>query len=88
MKTAIIVQNLKCGGCAKTIISKVSEIQNISDVEVDVMQSKVSFHSNSEADSLKVKETLKSLGYPSIDEENGLTAKAKSMVSCMTGKIS
>lgn len=88
MKTAIIVQNLKCGGCAKTITSKVSEVPNISDVEVDLVHSKVSFSCSSEVDGLKVKDILRSLGYPSVDEENGITAKAKSMVSCMSGKIS
>jgi hypothetical protein len=35
-----------------------------------------------------VKDKLKSLGYPSIDDENTLTSRAKSFVSCATGKLS
>ncbi|MEC8830756.1 MAG: cation transporter, partial [Bacteroidota bacterium] len=29
MKTTLQVQNLKCGGCAKTISNKLSEIKDI-----------------------------------------------------------
>ena len=35
-----------------------------------------------------LREKLKDLGYPSIDETNSLTSKAKSFVSCATGKFS
>jgi len=34
-----------------------------------------------------VKEKLKSLGYPSIEDTNGVITKAKSFVSCATGKL-
>ena len=88
MKTSIIVQNLKCGGCANTINNKLSEIENISDIEVKVEESKVSFNYSKEADAFAVKDTLKALGYPSIDDDNNLVSKAKSFVSCATGKLS
>ena len=88
MKTAIIIQNLKCGGCAHTITTKLSELDFISDLNVDVDESKVSFNYTNEMDAIKVKEKLKALGYPSIDDANSLTTKAKSFVSCATGKIS
>jgi len=88
MKTSIIVQNLKCGGCAHTITSKLAELEFVSDLNVDVDQSKVSFSYTNETDALKVKQKLKSLGYPSIEDTNPLTTKAKSFVSCATGKIS
>lgn len=87
-KTSIIVQNLKCGGCAHTISTKLSTIENITNLNVDVEENKVSFNYLNEADALAVKEKLKYLGYPSIEDSNSLTSKAKSFVSCASGKIS
>ena len=54
MKTSITVQNLKCGGCAKTITSKLSTIENISNLMVDIEGSKVSFNYSKEADFIAV----------------------------------
>jgi copper chaperone len=88
MKTSIIVQNLKCGGCANTITNKLSSIADISEVEVAIAESTVTFNSLNEEAALNVKEKLKNLGYPSIEDVNSLTSKAKSFVSCATGKIS
>ncbi|MBF4984370.1 heavy-metal-associated domain-containing protein [Nonlabens mediterrranea] len=87
MKTSIIIQNLKCGGCANTITSKITALENISDVTVDQENSIVSFTATSEEDALKAKDKLKSLGYPSIEEGNNTFVKAKSFVSCATGKM-
>lgn len=88
MKTSILVQNLKCAGCAKTITAKLSELENISDLDVDLDTASVSFLSENLNDTLEVKNTLKTLGYPSIDTKNSVTAKAMSFFSCVTGKIS
>lgn len=88
MKTSIIVQNLKCGGCASTIITKLATVPKISDVTVDVNSSMVSFDCDEPEDALLVKERLKSIGYPSVDADNTVFTKAKSFVSCATGKIS
>ncbi len=87
MHTSIIVQNLKCGGCAKTITNALVNLEGIHEVAVDVETGTISFQCVSMDDALKVKKTLKSLGYPSIDTNNSLLAKAKSVVSCATGKI-
>ena len=88
MKTSILVQNLKCGGCAHTISTKLATIENISNLQVNVEESKVSFNYSNEEDAFKVKETLKNLGYPSIEDSNSFSSKAKSFVSCATGKLS
>ncbi|MDF0707872.1 heavy-metal-associated domain-containing protein [Flagellimonas okinawensis] len=87
MKTTLQVQNLKCGGCAKTISNKLSEIKDIKDVIVEKDSSSVSFDHQSADDASLVKETLRKLGYPTIDEQNGLVEKAKSFVSCASGKM-
>lgn len=88
MKTSIQIQNLKCGGCANTIISKLSELKFLSDLSVDVEQSKVSFTYTNETHALKVRQKLRDLGYPSIEDKNPISTKAKSFVSCATGKFS
>lgn len=88
MKASIIVQNLKCGGCARTITNKLSEMENISEVQVSPNTSMVSFAYEDSNDALNVMDKLKALGYPSIDSKNTLASKAKSFVSCATGKMS
>jgi len=87
MKATIIVQNLKCGGCAQTITTKLSELENISDVQVFTNTSTVSFAYEDSGDALNVKEKLKDLGYPSIESKNTIVLRAKSIVSCATGKM-
>ena len=87
MKATIIVQNLKCGGCARTITNKLTELDNISEVQVFPNTSTVSFAYQNTDDALMVKDKLKDLGYPSIDSKNSIAAKAKSFVSCATGKM-
>ncbi|WP_437399146.1 heavy-metal-associated domain-containing protein [Flagellimonas lutimaris] len=87
MKTTLQVQNLKCGGCAKTIFNKLSGIKEIKDVIVEKDSSSVSFDHQSADDASLVKETLRNLGYPTIDDENGFVEKAKSFVSCASGKM-
>jgi len=88
MKTSIQVQNLKCGGCDNTITTKLSDIKNISGISIAVDKSEVSFDYLNDEDLENVIEKLKALGYPSIDDANSLGSKAKSFVSCATGKLS
>lgn len=88
MKTTLQVQNLKCGGCANTISSKLSAIHGVSKVEVDVDTSEVSFESPSEEIVNQVKTVLHKIGYPEVGDDNSLGTKAKSYVSCAIGKVS
>ena len=88
MQNSITVQNLKCGGCANTIKNKISEIDTVSDIKIDIDNSIISFSTKSNEDLLKVHDKLKAIGYPSIDDENSFASKAKSFISCATGKIS
>ncbi len=87
MKTTITVQNLKCGGCVSTITTKLSEIENIHNVKVDKESSSVSFNYNEPEDGFKVKEKLRKLGYPAVDENNSFISKASSFISCASGKM-
>ncbi len=86
--TNFIIQNLKCGGCANTIITKLSELDNIENVTVDVEKSSVSFDFVKETDLEQVKGKLSTLGYPIAGDANSVVSKAKSFVSCAIGKMS
>ncbi|MEP1487761.1 MAG: heavy-metal-associated domain-containing protein [Algibacter sp.] len=87
MKTILEIQNLKCGGCGNTIINKLSHLEHIIDVSIDVNNSAVIIESDNEDVIIKVKSLLKTIGYPVIGEKNALTTKAKSFVSCAIGRI-
>jgi copper chaperone CopZ len=88
MKNTIYIQNLKCGGCANTIIKNISQIESISNIEVNVEESAVIFDASSEEKVEEVKNILKKIGYPENGEQNSLGSKAKSYVSCAVGKMS
>jgi copper chaperone len=90
MQHTLNVENIKCGGCAHTIISKISALEGVSDVIVDIEKAEVKFNCQPglvEKVSLK----LVDLGYPEKGSLEGLSsvgAKAKSFVSCAIGKMS
>ena len=88
MKTTLYIQNLKCGGCANTIIKNVSSIDAVTEVSVNVEENSVSFDYPTEEKLIEVKEKLKVLGYTEDGEANSLGSKAKSYVSCAIGKMS
>ncbi len=90
-RTRLILDNIKCGGCANTITKALNNLglENVivdpesSFVEVDNPQDPTKLH--------KAIANLKGLGYPLIDTEDGLKAvalKARSYLSCALGKMS
>ncbi len=87
MKTTLKIQNLKCGGCANTILKKMSTIKNITDIEVDNETDTVSFNYDDNNTLNKVTTLLNNIGYPVSGEKNALSTKAKSFVSCAVGRI-
>jgi len=84
------VLNVKCGGCANTLRTKLEPIFGEVEVNLDVMPREITLDINEEQIP-KLREALKSLGYPMSDEDLGFventTAKAKSFVSCAIGKV-
>lgn len=86
MKHTIEVQNIKCGGCAKSIINKLSSQNNVQQVEVDIEHQSV-IVSGENIDIEAMEAQLRSMGYPKIGEGNLLTT-ATSYVSCMIGRMS
>tara|TARA_B100001063_G_scaffold18549_1_gene14303 strand:+ start:1513 stop:1809 length:297 start_codon:yes stop_codon:yes gene_type:complete len=90
MKQTFEVENVKCGGCANTLISSLKEEFGEVLVDLDVYPRKITLNLEEEKrEALKLK--LRALGYPlSSDELSSLqkaTTTAKSFVSCAIGKV-
>ncbi len=86
--TTLNIQNLKCHGCANTILTQVSKLKGISDVTVDNETHAVSFNYSSDVELELATRKLSDLGYPVVGESNSLPKKAKSFVSCAVGRMS
>jgi copper chaperone len=87
MKTeAIIVANLKCSGCAHSVIKALKQLPSVQDVAVDVEQDTVTVSYQDESRPAII-QTLHTLGYPEATEKNGLLLQLKSYTSCMIGKM-
>lgn len=90
MTQTLEVLNVKCGGCANTLITALKEDFGEVTVDLDVMPRKITLDvEDSKMEKLKLK--LRGLGYPlNTDELTGLqkaTTTAKSFVSCAVGKM-
>ena len=87
METKVYIENLKCGGCAATIKKGILSVENVTDVDVNIEESLVSVTSSNDVE-IKVKDKLSKMGYPEVGDTNTIVHKAKSFVSCATGKMS
>ncbi|MDV7186936.1 heavy metal-associated domain-containing protein [Lutibacter sp. TH_r2] len=88
MKNNIEIVNLKCGGCANSIKKGLLNIEGVSEVSVELETSKVTVEVANEEILSEVKKKLSSMGYPEIGDANTVIHKAKSFVSCATGRMS
>jgi copper chaperone len=85
----VLVDNLKCGGCAHTITEALLALPGVSNVTVDVEGEEVRYEGAAQARQL-VANTLHKLGYPERGTASGVDAAvsaAKSFVSCAVGRI-
>ena len=84
----IAVENIKCGGCAKSIENALLKIAGVEKVGINIEQGEITV----EGEPLSKDElckTLLSLGYPekgSIAGLDALKARGKSFVSCAIGR--
>ncbi|GGD37833.1 hypothetical protein GCM10012288_09900 [Malaciobacter pacificus] len=90
MKQTFEVLNVKCGGCANTLITSLEKDFGKVEVNLNVTPRKITLDiEENQLDDLKTK--LRGLGYPlTTDELSGLqkaTTTAKSFVSCAIGKM-
>lgn len=87
MKQEIVVQNLKCGGCAATIKKGLSEMEGVKEVHVEVENSTVTLDAD-EDKTTEIHEKLSKMGYPASDDPNSILKQAKSFMSCAVGRMS
>lgn len=90
MKKTLEVYNVKCGGCANTLVNALKDEFGEVEVNLDVMPREITLDiEDDKMDNLKTK--LRSLGYPlTTDELSGFekaATTAKSFVSCAVGKF-
>ena len=84
------VNNVKCGGCANTLVTTLHDDFGEINVDLEVTPRKITL--DIEDDRIEeLKSRLKKLGYPfSSDDLGGFekaAATAKSFVSCAIGKV-
>jgi copper chaperone len=85
----IEIENLKCGGCANTIVKGLSDIEGVSSVLVDTAMQAVCLHAD-KATRPTIVARLRGMGYPEKGTVSGLGAAvvgAKSFVSCAVGRL-
>lgn len=90
MQQVFEVLNVKCGGCANTLIKSLADDFGEVNVDLDCEPRKITLNiEDNQMEKLKLK--LRSLGYPlTTDELNTLQTLAtsvKSFVSCAIGKM-
>jgi len=90
MKQTYEVINVKCGGCANTLKTKL--VEEFGEVEVNLEVEPRQITLDIEESAVPALRTaLKSLGYPMSDEDlttiEGFSTTAKSFVSCAVGKM-
>ena len=84
---AIQIENLKCGSCANTIKKRISKIDGVNSVDVNLDSSEVILDTDNAELLLLVKDKLSKLGYPEVGADNSVLKQAKSFVSCVIGRI-
>lgn len=90
MEMQFLVENIRCGGCANTITGKLSEIEGVESVDVDIEGQAITVQAANDNNRELIAERLLSMGYPEQGTVEGLQAlkgKAKSVVSCAVGKM-
>lgn len=86
----IEIDNLKCGGCEKSILKGLATLEGLSNIKVDHALNSVIFSGDKSIREAVVKK-LQSMGYPEKGSLSGLDAglaNAKSFVSCAIGRVS
>lgn len=87
MKTTLKLQNIKCGGCTNGIAVRLLKLSGINDVQISDENSEVSFSYENVNDLAIAERMLTQMGYPPEGAENTVVNKAKSIISCATGKL-
>jgi copper chaperone CopZ len=84
MSITFHVENIKCGGCANSIVTKLEKVAGVNGVRVNIENQEIAVEGS--FDENEVSLMLTNMGYPRIGE-NDFIKKAKSYVSCAIGRI-
>ena len=87
MSTTIGILNLKCGGCANTIKKGLTSIDGVNETTINIETSQITIDTDIDSVIISVKEKLSKMGYPEVGDVNTMMHKAKSFVSCATGRM-
>ena len=87
MKIEIQAENIKCGGCAKSIRQSLEKLYGVTSVDVIVDEGKVIVEGDDAMVRDDISQKLVQMGYPEPGKGNVLTT-VNSYVSCMIGKVS
>ena len=90
MKQTFEVIDVKCGGCANTLTTKLADEFGEVEVNLEVEPRQITLDIE-ESNIPALRTSLKKLGYPMSDEDfstmEGFSTTAKSFVSCAVGKM-
>lgn len=89
MDIIIVVDNIKCGGCANRIRTELLKIAGVISVEVDIEGESVLIAADRDVREQAL-DRLRSMGYPekgSVEGVQAMGAKARSFVSCALGRL-
>lgn len=87
MKTRVYIQNLRCGGCAKSIESALSTIEGLKVIKINTEEDYLEYNQDGDEQQFRVLNKLKEIGYPPADENNNIGLKTKSIISCLKGRL-
>jgi copper chaperone len=87
----ILIDNLKCGGCANSIKNALKKIEGVQKVFINQTDQSVSVVHEETVERGSLTSVLHTLGYPETGTAAGLdkmVSSAKSYVSCAIGRLS
>lgn len=91
MTTTLELENVKCGGCANTLLKALHSYKEIHEATIDPATGLLRFSHPEEFRLTGLKRKLRNLGYPVKGSLKGLekaAAAAVSYASCAIGKFS
>lgn len=70
MRTTVTIQNLQCDGCKNAVAIQLNKIDGISNIDIDVSNSSVSFDYKTHNTLEGLRMNLKEIGFPITKDPN------------------
>ncbi|MDX1912949.1 MAG: heavy metal-associated domain-containing protein [Saprospiraceae bacterium] len=87
MTDIISIQNLKCNGCAASIIKTLKAFPEVKEVHVDFNDASVHIETDEPERHPAYEQALTAAGYPPVGVENTTGRKVRSYISCAIGRV-